>query len=600
MWGAISLGQTAPAGGAGGAETIVVSLLIILATAGVVSLVMHRMKLAFIPAYIITGAIVGPNALGFVASPESLESITRLAIILLMFGIGMQLPLSSLRHGLGPMLIAGFGSCIVSIILGWPVAMLFGLSAPAAMAVCMGLSTSSTAVIMRILAERRELGRTHGRMCFVVSACQDLLVLVMLASLPALAAWQGTTPGDAAPPEPLAFIRGTLINVAGLTLLIVLARIAIPRLMHEAAKTRSNEVIIVLSTAFAIGAAVAAQALGFSAELGAASAGLVLGATPFRHHLSAQINPLRDLFIAVFFVTLGMVLDPAILIRWWWLILLGAAVSATIKAVVIGFSCWAVGATGSIAVLVGVALAQSGEISLVLILAAKTQGVLTPTVAGNAIAIVVISLIAAPSLMSLGRWLATRSGWIGPAPWLKTSALRTEIDPEPLKSGEVGHVIIGGFGPVGRIMSEKLGEAGVHYTIIELNPETVRTQTKLGKEIIYGDTSSVEALESAGIRRADALILTVPDEEAVLRACEAARRIRPDIFIAARTNFLSKGMLASRMGADHVTIEELATAESMQKEVMHRLADRRRAAREEAKKDEPQGREGTEGEGEAH
>lgn len=566
---------------------VVGDLLIILATAAVVALALQRVRLAVIPAYLLAGAIVGPSALGLVSAPESLESISRLAIILLMFGIGLDLDRSTLARGLGWMAALGATACAATIIIGWPIAMAFGLSAPAALAVCMALSTSSTAVVLRALAERRELRRPHGRLCFAVSAVQDLLVLVMLAALPALARWNGSGGELALPamtvdgsdgPGWVHYLVDACLRVGGMGLIFIGGMVVVPRLMKEAARGRSTEVMIVLSTSFAIGAAVATQALGFSAEMGAFFAGFVLSATPFRHQLIGQVSPLRDLFIAVFFTTIGMNLDPATLAKWWWIVIVAVAATLSVKALVMMGMSWAFGVSGAVAAIAALALCGASEISLVLLQSAAGVGLLNEVALGNLIAVVVLTLIVTPSLITLGHRVAPRVQALRLPPWISV-ARGHEPPPQPSPTNEpaalrLRHVVIAGFGVVGRAVAERMDTLAVPYTIIDVNPRTVETQSALGRRIIYGDISNVEVLETAGVRSADAVILTIPDEDAVLRACEAVRSMSPDTFIAARTNFLSKGMMASRLGADHVTVEELATAESMSHEVITQLTER--------------------------
>ena len=559
-------------------SAVIADLLVILASAAVVAIVMQRMRLAVIPAYLITGAVIGPHALGLVPSPEGLGVISHLAIILLLFGIGLELHLAILKPGLGRMIAAGLGSCALSVFVGWPVAMWFGLSPPAALAISMGLSLSSTAVVLRILTDRRELQRTNGRLTLSILVIQDLIVLGMLASLPALATWTATAgdlPSDEAgglvAPGWLWFLADATVRVGGVAVLVILGRLLLPRLLRESLRGRSLEVLMTVGVAAALAAAVVTQAIGFSLEMGAFLAGFVLAGTPFRHQLSGQIGPLRDLFIAVFFATLGMRLDLGTVVDWWVIIAIGVAVLVALKASLISGVCWASGATAGIAVAVGLSLAQAGEFSLILLGAAHDRRIITDEVMAVAIAIVVISLILTPGMVSLGSRLGQVVSGIGPAPWL-TSSLglggRHRNEDRPKHSN---HVVVAGYGPMGRRIAEKLDDAGIPFTIVELNPATVQEQSHRGRPIIFGDIGNVQVLESAGIGHADALVLTIPDEEAALRACAVARRRVPGIFIATRTRVVSKQAGLMEIGADHVTVDEVAAAEAMLHAVMERI-----------------------------
>jgi CPA2 family monovalent cation:H+ antiporter-2 len=328
---------------------------------------------------------------------------------------------------------------------------------------------------------------------------------------------------------------------------------------------------MLVGLATALAAALVAQSIGFSLEMGAFLAGFVLSGTPFRHQLSGQIGPLRDIFSALFFTTVGMKVDPASMAEGWWVILCAVAAVIVIKSVVISGVCWSGGALAANAVIVGLALAQAGEFSLILIGEAGDLGIFGGPVEANAIAVVVISLILTPALADLGRRLGRAAAGIGHAPWVRSSLFGGAPEVETPPEQDFTHVIVGGFGPVGRRIAEELEQAGVSYAVIELNPDTVIEQLRQRRSMVFGDVANLRVLESAGIGHANALILTVPDEEAVLRACAVARRRSPAMFIAARTGLLSKSSAASDIGADHVIVDEMAAADAMVRVLMDHL-----------------------------
>lgn len=569
-------------GATGGDGGVLVGALIILATAGLVAVSMQRLRLEVVPAYLIAGAIIGPHALGLVASPDSVNAISHTAMILLMFGIGLHLDLGMLRSGVGVMVAAGVGSCVTITMLGWPIALAFGLPAPTALAVSMALSMSSTAVVLRILMERKEIRRPAGRMAFFILIVQDIFAIAMLVAISGLAQWaHGGGVDDSESRSWSEFIADAALKIGIVGGVIVVGRLFLPPLLREAAKGKSAEVMMVLSTAAALGAAIATQEAGFSAELGAFLAGLLLSATPFRHQLSGQIGPVRDLFIAVFFTAVGMQLNPSTLVHGWWIIGLGLIVMLVVKAGLIGLTCWSVGAAPTTSVAVGLSLAQAGEFSLVVLASARLQNVISESQLSAVTAVVAISLIITPSLFKLSSRLRPWALRLRPAPWISSGQVANLMDETPQEEEStpesalrLRHVILAGYGVVGRAVAEKLDTLGVPYTIVEFNPNTVKLQAGLGRSIVYGDVTNESVLESAGAGHADAVILTIPDEEAVLRACQLVRAMNPGAFIAARTNYLSKGMLATSLGADHVTVEEIATAESMAWEVTKRLTER--------------------------
>jgi CPA2 family monovalent cation:H+ antiporter-2 len=266
-----------------------------------------------------------------------------------------------------------------------------------------------------------------------------------------------------------------------------------------------------------------------------------------------------------------MRLDLGTVIDWWLVIVGGVVVLTALKATLISGVCWASGATAGIAVAVGLSLAQAGEFSLILLGAAHDQRIITDDVLAIAIAVVVISLILTPGMVSLGNRLGQAVSGLGPAPWIASSLAlggRQQNEPRPKHSN---HVVIAGYGPMGRRIADQLDEMDIPFTIVELNPATVQEQSHHGRPIIFGDVGNARVLESAGIADADALILTIPDEEAALRACAAARRRVPGIFIATRTRVVSKQAGLVEIGADHVTVDEMAAAEAMLHAVVSRI-----------------------------
>jgi len=559
---------------------IVTNLLVILTSATVVALVLQRVRLAVIPAYMITGALIGPSALRFVESPEGLEGISHLAILLLLFGIGLELHLSALRHRIVRSIIAGLGSCGATVAILWPIIMAFGPRAPEALAISMGLSLSSTAVVLRTLSARRELLRTSGRLSVAILVIQDLLVLGMLGLLPFLALWtqigEGQTAAEVGGPELgwVAFATKVVIRLIGIGCVIALGRILLPRLLQESLRGGSLEVMMIAGIAVSLATAYLTQLIGFSLEMGAFLAGFVLAGSPFRHQLLGQIGPLRDLFIAVFFTTLGMSLDLAVALEYWWVVLIGGAIVTGLKMILIAGSCWAVGTTAATAVAVGFSLAQAGEFSLVLFDAAQRNGVLTNEVTAIVTAIVVLSLIQAPAFVGLGSHFRKIVSHIGVAPWIHSAYTETGTAPHPNEKIERDtrqHVVIGGYGPIGQRLAMELELAGASGTIIELNPATVKRLREEGKSSVFGDIANPEVLERAGIGKATALVLTVPDDEAVFRASTMAHLLNPEVFVVVRIGLLSKREMAEKCGANHVTVDEMAAAESMLEAVMDRL-----------------------------
>lgn len=611
----------AAGGDHGGAQDV----LVLVVAAAVVAVASRRLHFPTIPGYLIVGALVGVHGLEFVQSDESIVEIRNLAIILLMFTIGMHMDLDHMRSGMVRMLMAGLISTLGVIFIGWPLAMALGAPAPAALAISMALAMSSTAVGLGILQQRRETNLVHGRLAIGIELVQDLISVAVLGLMPALAAWAAASAtgagaelagevaaaggdGEDGLPTLLSNLSSGLLAIGGVGVMLAMGRYLLPGLLREASRTAGGqsggsgaEAVLVVSTAVALAAAGATLYLGFGEVLGAFLAGFMLASTPFRFQLAGQLAPLRELFMAVFFTAVGMNMDLSIIVSNWWIVLIGLLLLFVVKTLVVAVTTWACGATASVAATTAFLVGQAGEFSLVVLGAAKERGVVDNTVGGVAIAIVVLSLVVATPWYDLAPRLTPRLRRVPTARWFRDRAgahahaaepghehtpahdLHTEADHGHAATTEHAghhahadsrHVIIAGFGVVGRNLAEHFSAAGIPYSVIELNTSTVRKQRSLGRKTVYGDVANPDVLREAGIDTAEAVVLTIPDDEATLRACQAVRAIAPTVFIAARTSYLSKAIAATELGADHVTIEEVVTAQDMAKQVMNRIKGR--------------------------
>lgn len=573
-WTLIALAQAAQPQG-----NLARDLVLILATAGLTALVLNRLRLASLPGFLIAGALIGPHALAFVRDPASVQSVSQLSTILLMFTIGLQLDLTRVRGGFFSIVGCTVLATSVMTATGWLVAYPFLGRWPAALVVAMAMAVAATAAPLRLLEQRRDLHVPYGRLAFGLTLFQDLLAVAMLASLPAIAHWAGAPSTDTRPHTLGELVLGAARGIGGIAALIIAGRLILPRLLLEAARV-GGEVLSVVSASVGLGAAVLTAALGFSPELGAFLAGFLLASTPFRYQIAGQLLPVRDLFMAVFFTAVGLSMPVAAVASGWWVILLGVAGLIVVKVIGIAGSAWVVGVSARLGFLAAATLAPAGEFTLVILTQAVSRGVLGADEAGYAFAVVGLSIVASPLIFRLGHAAAPAFDRIPHSPWLRGSSLRSATPGDEGAGAEAqaaeprARAIIAGFGPVGRAVADALERRGVMLRIIELNPRTIQRQSGLGRRMVYGDASNPEVLESAGLGSADAVILTMPDEEATLQACRVIRALRPDIFIAARANVLSKALQAMQLGADHVVVEEMAAAEAMAAQVMQKLRER--------------------------
>lgn len=577
------------------AGSLPLALLATLAAAAVVSTVARRVRVSEIPAYLIAGVLVGPHALGLVRDPADVEQISSLAIVLLMFTLGLSLDTASVGRGIVHVLGIGVVSTCATAGAGVLLALGAGATWPTSVAIGLAVALSSTAVFVRVVQTRREVRSTHARVGLGVSIVQDMVAVGVLALIPVLAKWAGqgvegasvaTWPmlrGLEAFPGWVQVLARSCVGLGGIAGIVLAGRWVLPRLLREVAKVGSGELLLVSAAAMALAFAIGTSMLGFSPEMGAFLAGFMLASTPFRYQLTGQLAPVRDLLMALFFTTVGLGVDPGVLSGSWWVVGVGVVAIVVMKGAIIAGTAWLGGMSGPGALLTGVYLANAGEFTLVVLSAAAGARVLDASAYGQVVLMVTGSLVVSPMLVGVAHRWGARLTWVPLAGIVKRGAIGDHGDGHGAEGEGHGaegkvesdrHVIVAGYGPVGRALVDRLDKLGVTTTIVELNPRTVAKQSLVGRKIVYGDISNPEVLEQAGLARAQAVCLTIPDDDAVMRACAAIRGQSASVFIAARTSYLSQGIRARQLGADHVTVEEVAAAYAMEREVVGKLQAR--------------------------
>ena len=544
----------------------------ILVTSSIAALVFQRLKLALIPAFLLAGIVVGPSGLGLVQSSPMLKDIGHLAVVLLLFGVGMELHLSAFRRSAVTLLGTSLAACVLCVLVGIPVAMAFGLPLPQAVIVAMAFSLSSTALVLRLLTLSRELVRAHGQVSLAVLVAQDLAVLFMLASIPAIGVWatgDATSGSSQAVTATGSGLSGGLSMAVGLIGLVVIGQKLLPRILTESLYGRSSEVLMLSSITLALLAAYVTESMGFSLEMGAFLVGFLLASSPFRYHLAGQVAPLRDLFMAVFFTTLGMEVKLDIVIANFGVVLFGLVGLIIVKSILISLSAWLFGVPAQVAVLCGIILSQAGEFSLIVFGTAGTHGFLSSSEVSILIAIVVLSLVITPSLFLLARRISPLAKGLPDAPWFKWAAVGQNEDAVLDATGE--HILIAGYGPVGRGVAALLTENGTPFTVIELNKRTVHEGQRAGVNIVFGDVTNESVLRAAHIEGARAFILTFPDTNQAKAAAAKARLIQPELEIIARAPSADEGVKLRSSEIDDVVIDEEESVRKMV-EVAHRLS----------------------------
>ena len=516
----------------------------------VIAYLCYRLKLVPIVGFLIAGVVIGPNALGLVPDRELVDILAEIGVILLLFTIGIEFSLEKLNRIRKAILVGGglqvalTTGAVVSILLA------FGIDPNTSIYTGFLIALSSTAIVLGLLSQRGETDTPAGQLSLAVLIFQDLAIIVMVLLVPILAG-QADTGLDI-----LWVIGKALLLIA---LVILLARRIVPWILEKVANTRKQELFLLTVVAICFGTAALTSIANVSLALGAFLAGLVVSESHFSEHALSEILPLRTIFNAVFFVSVGMLLDIGYLIQYPLLLLGSAAAVVILKLVITSGSLLALGYPVRIAAASGLALAQIGEFSFVLERAGRLAG-LSPAGMGELgsqtfIAVSVFLMILTPFQVkagpALGRLLAGTP--------LRRFGSETRERENGKKRKLEDHVIIVGYGPAGRRLVNVLKETGIPFVVIEMNPVSVAEMRAEEITVIYGDATRQHILERANVTRAKLCVIATNDPASSPRIVRIAHFQNPTLQIIVRTRYLSDVELLEEAGADVVIPEELET-----------------------------------------
>jgi len=533
-----------------------------LTTALVFGYITHRIGLSPIAGYLIAGILVGPHTPGFVANGEYAEQLAEVGVILLLFGAGLQFhieDLISMRGTAVPGAIIGMLTAIVVAAAGahalgwtWLSGAVFGLT----------LSVASTAVLVRVLSDTHQFHTRTGHVAIAWLVVEDMLTVLVLVLLPTLAR-ETLTPWTLATGVAVA-----LAKVAALgAIAIPVGRSVVPRILDRIAATRSRELFTLTILVLALGVAViAAVVFGVSIALGAFVAGLVVGHSEYNLRASGDALPLRDAFSALFFMSVGMLLDPAELTMQSGLLLIGLFAVIIAKPIVAMLTLLVLRHSLRVALSVPAALAQIGEFSFILANFGRELRLLPETAINVVVAVAMLSIVINPIGARLvphaERWLVR---WT-----LRSSLARREDERQSSSLDAEGRAIVVGYGPTGRTVSRLLRENGIAPTIVEMNVDSVRALRQENVSAVYGDARLPETLVSAGVRHAATLIVSgaMPETTEVV---QRARELNPRVRILARAAYLRDLPALHAAGVEEAFSGEGEVALAMTEAVLRRL-----------------------------
>ncbi len=524
-------------------------LIAIFGVSGITIYFLGKVRIPSIVGFLMGGIIIGPSCLNIVTHTQEIEVLAEIGVIILMFTIGLEFSLGNLLK----MRTLVFGGGALQILLSVSVAAAlssFLLSEPFPKAVFLGmvLSLSSTAIVFKMIMDRGEMHTPYGKTTIGVLIFQDLCVVLYMLLIPILVG-KDTSPAVFA----LTILKACIV-VGGV---LFSARWVIPWLLREIVRTRSRELFIVAIIVLCLGTAALTSMLGLSLALGAFLAGVIISESEYSSQTVSDILPLKESFSALFFISIGMLLNLDALVRNMGTVSIIVLTIGVVKLVTAAVPAYLTGQSVRNSVRSGLYLSHIGEFSFVIAVAGRQAGLMADDTYQIFLSAAVLTMMATPFLISGSPRLSL---WIARIPFLRAlDAGRKDHEgyyPEQLKE----HVIIVGFGVNGGNLAKVLSHSKVPYVVLELNSETVRKARRLGEPIYYGEGTSITILRKLGLQSAKALVVAISDASASRRIVKIARTENPYLFILARTRYVSEVDDLIKIGASDVIPEEFETS----------------------------------------
>ena len=480
--------------------------------------------------YLAVGILIGPHALGLVPDTREARYLAEFGVVFLMFSIGLEFSLPKLRSmrrivfglGMAQVVLTILAAMVAGFVFHRFLSHWFDISLAGAFALGGALAMSSTAIVMKLLAERGELESEHGRRIVGVLLFQDLAVVPLLVIVPALA----TQPEHLPAALGWAFLKAAAI----LTLLLVGGQWLLRRWLHLVAKRRSHELFILNVLLLTLGLAYITEHAGLSLALGAFVAGMLLAETEYRHRVEEDNKPFRDVLLGLFFITIGMLLNLSVVMQQFGWVLLALLLPTTFKLLlIVALARW-LGATAGVAIRTALPLATAGEFGFVLLNQAGGLQLLPEAMMQVVLAAMLLSMLATPFLVQYSERIALR---FGAGEWMARSLALTQLATRTMATER--HVIICGYGRSGQHLARMLTQEGIAYVALDLDPDRVREATAAGDSVVYGDAGRRETLGAAGITRAAALVVSYDDPQSALKVIHFAHEIAPRLPVIVRT-----------------------------------------------------------------
>jgi len=518
-------------------------LIIILGFSIPVIYVFNKIKLPSIIGFLITGILIGPFGFKLIDDSAGIQFLAEIGVAFLLFTIGIEIPLSRFLKHLTEILLTGGLQILCTFLAGVIIGLVMQMSVSQSVFIGFVLAHSSSALVLKILKDRDEEASPQGRISIGVILFQDMMVVPMMLLIPFLAGGEG--------PGAPAIIWKLAKSIVIIVLILAAARYMIPMVLERLVLMKMRDVLVIASVVITMGIAGITESLGLSLAIGAFLAGLALSDTDFTHQIISDIGPFRDVFLSIFFVSFGMILNLDFLRSHTNYILLTSLIIILIKASIVFSLVMLMKYSLRVALLSGVLLSQIGEFSFVLASQGFKNRIISNDVYQTFIGASVLTFTVTPILVALVYYLWTRKNISAAAHDLKSG------ESVPLKN----HVIICGMGLNGRNLVRVLKDTAIHYAIIDLNFQKIKkAKSKGDKNTIWGDASNVEILHRAGVETARAMVIAISDRFLTKSCLSTAKKLNPHLHVIVRTKYVSDIESLLALGADDVIPEEFETS----------------------------------------
>jgi len=512
----------------------------------------QRFKMPSIVSFLVIGMLVGPFGFALITDQSLIDTIGEIGIVLLLFTIGLEFSFQTLLRSWRAVIIGGIVQVCTTIMAITGLTLAFGMPFNESLIFGFIVSLSSTAIVMKILQEKGEVDTIQGRTLLGILIFQDLAIIPMMLVLPLLS---GSGSGIDLSSAPYQVTKTAAIILA----IIVLGYWVIPRVLFRVAKERSRELFLFTIAGICVLIAWLTNEAGLSYTLGAFIGGLIVGESDYNIDALGHIIPFRDVFAAIFFLSIGMLLNTATVLGNFGYVAIIIAGIFIVKIITGAFSARVLGMPTRVCVFCGLALAQIGEFSFVLAKSGLDAGVIQTAAYQLFLAGAIVTMACTPFSMKASPWVVEKLYHLFP----KRIAQERQLTPGELSPAEgiSNHIIIAGYGITGKSVARAATLAGIPYVVIELNPEIIRQErSQYRPYFIFGDAVNEEVLEHAGITSARTLIVAVSEEDAIPRIIHTARQLSPTVHILARTRHVRNAQNLLDLGADEVISEEFESA----------------------------------------